>query len=118
MRNYLIVSSLKFYCCLVFLSSLAGCQSLESAISSPGVNSIKSLSPKDTLVYIKGKVSNQAPFLSSGSYQVTDETGKIWVLTSLPLPKVGESFLVKGELHSEEGELYVRELEKSPQTSQ
>jgi hypothetical protein len=124
------VSSFKFYCSLVCLSSLisiSGCQafnSLEAAFSSPKVIPIESLSTQtkqEDYIYLRGKVTNRAPFLKNGTYEVTDQTGQVWVLTSQPLPPIGETILVKGQLHSEhlslagqeKEQLYITEVEKS-----
>ncbi len=116
------MSSLRFYCWLVYLSSIGsitGCQasnSLEAAISSPKVTPIENISTQteqSTLIYIRGKVSNRAPFLTDGTYQLTDPTGQIWIRTSEPLPKVGETILVQGKVQAESLSLAGKEEEQS-----
>lgn len=68
-------------------------------------------------VNVKGTVTQQAPFLKSGAYQIQDETGKIWIMRDLPLPNSGESLVIKGIVQSESipigkqefGEVYLEE---------
>jgi len=66
------------------LGSLTSCQTLEAAFSSPQVTPIQNLCSKieqNSSIYLKGKVSNRAPFLKSGTYQLTDQSVQVWVLT-------------------------------------
>jgi hypothetical protein len=53
-------------------------------------------------VRVKGKVvdSNQLPFVGTRFYKLKDETGELWVTTKNPLPAVGETLVVSGELHN------------------
>jgi hypothetical protein len=53
-------------------------------------------------VRVKGKVvdSNQLPFVGTRFYKLQDGTGELWVTTKDPLPAVGESLVVSGELHN------------------
>ncbi|MDJ0661026.1 MAG: DNA-binding protein [Crocosphaera sp.] len=84
--------------------------------------------PEDNLIYLEGKVVDRAPFLESGSYQLQDDTGTIWVLTDNPLPQTGETVQITGKVTYQSiplggqdvGELYILEVEKleanAPQT--
>ncbi len=53
-------------------------------------------------VKVKGKVvdSNQLPFVGTRFYKIQDDTGELWVTTKDPLPALGESLVVAGELHN------------------
>lgn len=53
-------------------------------------------------VRVKGKVvdSNQLPFVGTRFYKLQDGTGELWVTTKDPLPALGESLVVSGELHN------------------
>lgn len=53
-------------------------------------------------VRVKGKVesTNQLPFLPTKFYKLNDGTGELWIATMEPLPAVGESLVVSGELHN------------------
>lgn len=53
-------------------------------------------------VRVKGKVesTNQIPFLPTRFYKLNDGTGELWIATLDPLPAVGETLVVSGELHN------------------
>ncbi|MFN8012403.1 MAG: hypothetical protein U0P81_13620 [Holophagaceae bacterium] len=53
-------------------------------------------------VRVKGKVetTNQIPFLPSRFYKLNDGTGELWIATMDPLPAVGDTLVVSGELHN------------------
>lgn len=53
-------------------------------------------------VRVKGKVesTNQIPFLPTRFYKLNDGTGELWIATMEPLPAVGETLVVSGELHN------------------
>ncbi|MFY0609289.1 MAG: hypothetical protein JXR06_03045 [Candidatus Atelocyanobacterium thalassa] len=72
-------------------------------------------------VYLKGKVLDSVLFLNSGSYQLQDKTGTIWVLKTFnEMPKIGELVKIKGEIiyqpilidDQDIGEFYIIELER------
>ncbi|HEY9835052.1 MAG TPA: hypothetical protein V6D26_31160 [Stenomitos sp.] len=71
----------------------------------------------ETIVYLQGQVTNRAPLLGSGAYQLKDATGAIWVFTNQTLPNVGDEVLIKGKLQfqsipigvQEFGEVYVQQ---------
>jgi hypothetical protein len=58
--------------------------------------------PKGALVYLRGTVSNYAPFLTGGAYLLQDGSGKIWIRTnSNKLPRQGEEIVIKGKIDFE-----------------
>ncbi|NJN72068.1 MAG: hypothetical protein HC799_04270 [Limnothrix sp. RL_2_0] len=69
-------------------------------------------------IHINGTVSQSAPFLDGGAYEVQDPTGKIWVITQDPLPRAGTEVLILGELKFHDlrlgandfGEVFVTEI--------
>jgi hypothetical protein len=64
----------------------------------------------ETIVYLQGQVTNRAPLLSSGAYQLKDTTGTIWVFTNQTLPNVGDEVLIKGKLQFQSIPIGVQEL--------
>ena len=53
-------------------------------------------------VRVKGRVesTHQIPFMPSRFYKLNDGTGELWIATLDPLPAVGDSLVVSGELHN------------------
>ena len=74
-------------------------------------------------IYITGTVTKIAPLLGNNAYQVQDNTGKIWVVTTEKLPSVGQNILIKCNIQSQNlsltnqelDELYLVELERIDQ---
>lgn len=116
---------------LLACSVSLGCSSLNYlgvALSNPPLTPISQLqqSQPEATVYLQGKVSNLAPFLDSGAYQLQDETGRIWVLTEQKLPFQGQKIAIEGQVTYQPipvegkdlGELYVlevKQLDSQPQ---
>ncbi|MGK7897777.1 MAG: hypothetical protein AB4372_30210 [Xenococcus sp. (in: cyanobacteria)] len=75
-------------------------------------------------IYIKGKVIKLAPLLGNNAYQIQDDTGKIWVITTEQLPSVGQFIFIKCNIkfknlslgNQEIDELYLVELERLDNT--
>jgi hypothetical protein len=111
---------------------LIGCSplgNLKVALSNPSVTPIRNLQQQHgqaNAVYLKGKVSDRAPFLGSGAYQLQDETGTVWVITNKALPSPGEEIAIQGEVQYQSmaigsqklQELYIVELEQLERHSQ
>jgi hypothetical protein len=84
------------------------------------IREVRQQSNPGAMIYLKGQVMQQAPFLQGGAYLLRDETGQIWVVTAGSLPKTGDEAIVKGQPSyqsipvggQELGEVYVRELEQ------
>lgn len=51
-------------------------------------------------VLVKGKVVEtlSIPFIQKGMYQVDDNTGKIWIMSSQRLPARGDRVIVEGKV--------------------
>ena len=64
----------------------------------------------ETIVYLQGQVTNRAPLLGSGAYQLKDATGTIWVFTNQTLPDIGDEVLIKGKLQFQSIPIGVQEL--------
>ncbi|TRU85377.1 MAG: OB-fold nucleic acid binding domain protein [Microcystis novacekii Mn_MB_F_20050700_S1] len=114
---------------LLLLLGLFGCSTLADLgiavpyIGTPPLTAIEQLQekPKGTLVYLRGTVSNYAPFLTGGAYLLQDGSGKIWIRTnSNKLPRQGQEIVIKGKIDFEAipqgsqtvNEMYVLELEQ------
>ncbi len=75
---------------LLLLLGLFGCSTLADLgiavpyIGDPPLTAIEQLQekPKGALVYLRGTVSNYAPFLAGGAYLLQDGSGKIWIRTN------------------------------------
>lgn len=123
-RNYALLP-----CSVLLLGGLLSCNaSAPSGVSvfgSPNVplTNIGDLPQKqdaDSQVYLKGQVNSQAPFVGSSAYELRDQTGKIWVLTTQTLPNQGDEVIVKGKVQyrsiplagKELGEVYLQEQEQ------
>jgi hypothetical protein len=102
---------------------LLGCNPLTFlGLASSNSVSISQLSPETegSVIYLQGKVTDHAPFLGKGAYQLTDETGHVWVLTDDPLPPTGTEMTIRGTVNyqsipvgnQEVGEFYLVEVEK------
>lgn len=105
---------------LTLLVSLVGCRSPLIAI--------EEVSPKKVgkTVYLAGRVVGVAPFLDNAAYQIADDTGKIWVVTTQTLPQSNQEIKIKGKVEyqslpfaeQELGDFYLIELEQLPALAQ
>ena len=103
----------------ILLSSLAGCQAPQVAVEQISAKKI------DKVVYLTGKVVHLAPFVDNAAYQLEDETGKVWVVTTKTPPQKGQKIRIKGRIEyqslpfaeRELGDFYLVEIEQleSPQ---
>ncbi|WP_442938943.1 hypothetical protein [Nostoc sp.] len=106
---------------------LCSCSSLSSSGLS-GVNlkigtnvtPIREIKPKQdnqATVYIQGQVEKQAPLMKQWAYQISDSTGKIWVVTNQKNLGEGSQVVIKGKVRyrsiplagKELGEVYLEE---------
>lgn len=106
---------------------LGGCTEVSSKVGLPiEITSISQIVQKPRVgrsVNINGTVTQQAPFLKGGAYQIQDETGKIWVMrdrqknSDRPLPNSGAFLKIKATVRYESipigqkefGEVYLDE---------
>jgi hypothetical protein len=119
----LVTLSLKhlrsYWTILPAIGLLAGCTATDRLLPHPTTPIAQVLQNREVgkTVHFQGKVTQQAPFIGSGAYQLQDETGKIWIVTSRELPNVGVERTVRGRVqyHSsviqerEFGEVYIEE---------
>lgn len=107
-------------CLLLLLEGTYGCNRLVNfslaLTGQPQVSPIAQLQKQQnppTTVYLQGKVGYRAPFLASGAYLLSDDTGSIWVITEESLPTTGETILIEGQVRYARisvGEQELREL--------
>ncbi|MDB9536645.1 hypothetical protein PN451_12550 [Dolichospermum planctonicum CS-1226] len=81
------------------------------------VTPIQKISQKnqDTTIYIQGRVEKTAPLIKKKAYQISDSTGKIWVITNQRNLVIGEQVILKGNVKyksiplegKEYGEIYL-----------
>ena len=113
-----------------FLVGIAGCgralQSKEQLPRAGGqvnltqIEQVQHPQQTNTIVYLKGKAGQQAPFLGSSAYELQDATGTLWIVTKAMVPAKGTEVLIKGKVlyksiplaGQEAGEFYVEELER------
>ncbi len=107
----------------IVVAGLVGCQQLSDfGIETFLLTPISAIEQKKdgTQVYLQGSVIHQAPFLGSGAYQLEDDSGSVWIVTTAPLPPIGEKVLIKGKVQYESlplgdrdwGEFYILELKQ------
>jgi len=86
-------------CLLIATTSLAGCNILnKNGIGTTPIQKVLKM-PSDTQqVTIHGKVTDQIAILGKGVYQLTDETGSIWILTDKGTPGMNQNIAVTGHL--------------------
>lgn len=70
-------------------------------------------------IYVAGEVIRTIPLVKNGAYQLQDNTGNVWILTTATLPSMEAKISVKGkvqyqELPFSEKELYLQEIETQP----
>lgn len=92
------------------------------ALADPTITDIGTVQPNNrgTKIYLRGKVTAQAPLLGSGAYQLEDKTGKVWVLTNEKLPQQGEEIAIEGQVEYQDisieqqnmGELYIVQVQQ------
>ncbi|MBW4445779.1 MAG: hypothetical protein KME38_02580 [Spirirestis rafaelensis WJT71-NPBG6] len=111
------------FLCLFALSSCgySGQSGLNGVNFTIGVNvtPIRELKPQSdkATVYIQGKVNSSVPLIKQQVYQISDSSGKIWVLTKQTGWKEGQEVVVKGKINyqsiplagKEFGEIYLEE---------
>lgn len=98
----------------ILMGSLISCQT--------ALISIKQISQSKVgkTVYLTGKVVHLAPFVDNTAYQIEDNTGKVWVVTSQSPPKLEQTLSIKGKIayqslpfaERELGDFYIIELEQ------
>ncbi len=74
-------------------------------------------------VYLAGTVERQIPLVGQGLYELVDDSGAIWVLSTAAPPPVGTPLTLRATLQYEQillggqdiGEYYAEELERLPQ---
>ena len=81
------------------------------------IREIKPEQENQATVYIQGLVEKQAPLMKQWAYQISDSTGKIWVVTNQKNLAEGAQVVIKGKVRyrsiplagQELGELYLEE---------
>ncbi|MDJ0516695.1 MAG: hypothetical protein QNJ74_10730 [Trichodesmium sp. MO_231.B1] len=87
------------------------------------IDQIQTKGKVDNQVYLKGTVESRAPFIETGAYELTDDTGSIWIFTTAELPKIGTEITIKGKIryqsiivselgNQDVGDFYIEELER------
>ena len=74
-------------------------------------------------IYLAGTVERQLPLVGQGLYELVDESGGIWVVSSEAPPAVGTPLTIRAEIQYEQillqgqdiGQYYAQELERLPQ---
>jgi hypothetical protein len=105
---------------ILTIGGLTACQLFNRHVPITKIGDIQKNWQGYSEVYLQGKTGDRAPFVGSGAYELEDATGKIWVITSQPLPQPGERVLLKGQVQDknisaggkEVGEVYIQEREQ------
>lgn len=62
-------------------------------------------SKRDRTVQVEGKIKAQAPLMGGRAYEVQDDTGSVWVVTSQTVPATGSQVTVQGKVRLEKIDL-------------
>jgi len=81
------------------------------------IEEIQAKPDRRTTVYIQGKVEQQVPLMKQWAYQISDSTGKIWVITNQNNLQKGTQVVLKGKVRYKNiaiagqdfGEVYITE---------
>ncbi|MBE9006481.1 hypothetical protein IQ259_15775 [Fortiea sp. LEGE XX443] len=81
------------------------------------IEKIQAKPNKQATVYIQGKVEKQVPLMKQWAYQISDSTGKIWVITNQGNLQKGTQVVLKGKIRYQNiliagqdfGEVYIEE---------
>ena len=113
-RWILVTNNFKRISLWATVLSLAGCQT-------PSI-SVADISPKKIgrTVYLTGTVVQIAPLIDNAAYQLKDNTGKIWVVTSHNSPQLNQLIKIEGKIEHQSlpfaerelGDFYIVELEQ------
>jgi len=104
---------------LLTLLGLGGCH--------PKITSIATLDQQkeaNSLVYVQGTVRDRAPLIKQTAYQLQDQTGKVWVMTTKLPPESGQTITIQAKIKSksivlqqqQSQELYLQEVRQLPQS--
>ncbi|MEH1942719.1 MAG: hypothetical protein V7L01_21220 [Nostoc sp.] len=74
------------------------------------IREIKPEQKNQAIVYIQGQVEKQAPLMKQWAYQISDSTGKIWVVTNQKNLVKGAQVVIKGKVRYRSIPLADREL--------
>lgn len=111
----------------VVLSGVYSCSSVDLGalgLQLPGsvkpIQELQSDPDLNSLVYLRGRVGDRIPLIEAQIYQLQDDTGSIWVLTTDPLIESGATVAVQGRVRFESiplagqelGEIYIEEQER------
>lgn len=95
------------------------CSSVSCGVSEISIEDISSKKVGKT-VYLTGEVVHLAPLLDRTAYQLEDDTGTAWIITSTEPPERGQEIYIKGKVEhkslpferQELGSFYAIELER------
>lgn len=81
------------------------------------IKEIQAKPNKKATVYIQGKVEKQVPLMKQWAYEISDTTGKIWVITNQSNLQQGKQVVLKGKVRYKKipiagqdfGEIYITE---------
>jgi len=81
------------------------------------IEEIQAKPGKKATVYIQGKVEKQVPLMKQWAYEISDSTGKIWVITNQSNLQKGTQVVLKGKVRYKSipiagqdfGEVYITE---------
>jgi hypothetical protein len=97
-----------------------GCGNFPFGMGGNNIRQLQRSKNFNSSVSIQGKVIAVAPFIKGGAYELSDQSGSIWVVTNQKLPDVGMSLSIQGNLQfqsitvegQEFGEVYIKELQR------
>jgi len=105
---------------ILALLGLMACQEQAPAITP--IAALQGQSETDTVVSVQGTVRDRAPLLKQTAYQLQDDTGEIWVITSDSAPESGQTVTIQAKIKSKSfvlhqqrsQELYLQQVQQFP----
>lgn len=97
---------------------------IQFVVNATTIAEVQKSSDQESTVYLRGRITNQAPLVGGMAYELQDSTGSIWVVTKEPNPSLGDEVLIKGVLRyqairlnsQEQGSVYVEQQQQLQHT--
>lgn len=105
---------------ILALLGLVACQEKPPEITS--IAALPQPGGTEKIVSVRGTVRDRAPLLKQTAYQLQDDTGEIWVITSDSAPESGQTVTIQAKIKSKSfvlhqqrsQELYLQQVQQFP----
>jgi hypothetical protein len=87
---------------------------------SRSIREVRTQQAVGTTVYLNGQVGDRVPLVNGMIYQLQDNTGSIWILTTNTMLQSGQTVSVEGQVYyqsiplagQEQGDFYIQEQKR------